>query len=235
MKKELALIMPVYNEEGAIKNVLEKWNNTLSSLNIDYQIFVYNDGSKDKTPEILNAISSEYKNITTINKENSGHGPTILKGYCDNANDFEWIFQIDSDDEMKEDSFYKLWEKRQNYDFLIGTRDGRKQALSRKIISAVSRMCIKIFYGQGVWDVNSPYRLMRTKKFKDIYFKIPKDTFAPNVIISGYCARKKLRFLEIPVSCGIRETGEISIKHFKLFKAAVKSFWQTVLFSFTKM
>lgn len=235
MKKELALIMPVYNEEGAIKNVLEKWNNTLSSLNIDYQIFVYNDGSKDKTPEILNAISSEYKNITTINKENSGHGPTILKGYCDNANDFEWIFQIDSDDEMKEDSFYKLWEKRQNYDFLIGTRDGRKQALSRKIISAVSRMCIKIFYGQGVWDVNSPYRLMRTKKFKDIYFKIPKDTFAPNVIISGYCARKKLRFLEIPVYCGIRETGEISIKHFKLFKAAVKSFWQTVLFSFTKM
>lgn len=233
--RELALIMPVYNEEGAIKNVLEKWDKTLSDLHIDYKIFAYNDGSKDKTGEILKEISSEHENIIAINKENSGHGPTILKGYRDNAEEFEWIFQIDSDDEMKEDSFHKLWENRENYDFLIGIRDGREQVLSRKIISAVSRMCIRIFYGKGVWDVNSPYRLMKTAKFKDVYFKIPSDTFAPNVIISGYCARKHLKFYETPVPCGIRETGEVSIKHFKLLKAAAKSFLQTIRFSFTKM
>ncbi len=233
--KELAVVMPVYNEEGAIKNVLEKWNKMLCELNIDYTIFAYNDGSKDRTAEILNEITSQNENIVAVNKENSGHGPTILKGYRDCCTDYEWIFQIDSDDEMKEDSFHKLWEKRNDYDFLIGIRDGREQALSRKIISAVSRMCIKIFYGNGVWDVNSPYRLMRCEKFKDIYFKIPSDTFAPNVIISGYCAKKKLRFFETPVPCGLRETGEVSIKHFKLFKAAIKSFMQTVSFSFTKM
>lgn len=70
---------------------------------------------------------------------------------------------------------------------------------------------------------------MKSTVFKELFYKIPSDTFAPNVIISGFAAKKRLKIYEIPVNCRLRETGEVSIKKWKLLKAAVKSFCQTIM------
>lgn len=232
---DLIVVMPVYNEEEAIGPVLKKWVAMLDTLKIRYQICPYNDGSKDATGEILRKISAESEGrIAGIDKPNSGHGPTILWGYREAAKLANWVFQIDSDDEMGPENFPALWSKREEYDFLVGYRDGRKQPLPRKIISFVSRLCVRIFYGKGIWDVNTPYRLMRAEVFAPFYRQIPDNTFAPNVILSGLVARYQLRFFEIPVPQHDRTTGEVSIKQWKLLKAAARSFWQTISFAFAK-
>ena len=231
--KDLAVIMPVYNEEGAIEQVINKWTQELDKYEIDYNICAYNDGSKDSTAQILESISKKYPQLKYVNKPNSGHGSTILQGYRETCNDYEWIFQIDSDDEMGPEGFNSLWNNRENYDFLVGIRDKRIQSLPRKIISKVSRLTIKLFYGfNGPYDVNSPYRLMKGKVFANLYNAIPQNTFAPNVIISGFVANRKLRFYETPVNCKLRQTGEVSIQKLKLLKAAARSFAQTIAFSF---
>ena len=233
--KSLIVIMPVYNEEGAIASVLEKWTRQLDSMEFPsgYEIHAYNDGSKDHTADILAECGEKYSGKVIVhNKPNSGHGPTILQGYRENATRAEWLFQIDSDDEMGPESFPRLWEQRNEHDFLIGIRDGRKQALPRKIISLASRLSVRIFYGESVWDVNTPYRLMRTSAFQEIYEKIPADTFAPNVIISGMAAKQKMRCFETPVPQMDRRTGTVSIRKWKLLKAALKSFRQTIAFRF---
>lgn len=229
IKKELAVVMPVFNEEDIIEKVLEKWVNALNYLSIDFQIHVYNDGSKDNTLEIIEQLASKYSPIIVHNKKNSGHGPTILIGYRENC-DAKWIFQVDSDDEMGSESFEILWNEKEKYDFLIGRRNGRNSPLARRIVSYISRIVVNIFYGCGVSDVNSPYRLMRNETFRDIFNKIPPDTFAPNVIISGIACFKKCRILEIPVAYRSRTTGEVSIKKMKLLKASIKSFIQTIKF-----
>ena len=148
--EKLAVIMPVYNEEGAIASVLEKWVNKFDSMCIDYLINVYNDGSKDNTAEILAQSSQKFiGKVRVCNKLNSGHGPTILQGYNDATNaGYTWVFQIDSDDEMGPEKFDKLWEQREKYDFLVGVRDGRKQLFSRKVISFISRLCVRVFFWQ---------------------------------------------------------------------------------------
>ena len=232
MKKDLAVIIPVYNEEGAIEKVLHKWLQEFDNYKINYDICVYNDGSKDNSSKILQSISEKEPHIKYINKPNSGHGSTILQGYRENSKEYEWIFQIDSDDEMGVEGFSKLWANRENYDFLVGKRDKRIQAIPRKIISIISRITVRLFYGtNGPYDVNSPYRLMRTEAFISLFNSIPPDTFAPNIIISGYVANKKLRFFETPVECKLRQTGEVSIKKLKLLQAAIKSFAQVIHFS----
>lgn len=234
--KELAIVMPVYNEQEAIGKVLDKWVEAIDKLGIDYAIHPYNDGSKDGSLEVIKAKEKEYPGrVIAHTKNNSGHGPTILQGYREAAAaGYKWVFQIDSDDEMGPECFASLWEQRENNDFLVGIRDGRKQALPRKIISAVSRLSVRMFYGKSIWDVNTPYRLMRVSAFEDIWNIIPENTFAPNVIISGMAAYKKLRCYEIRVPQKDRQTGEVSIKKWKLFKAAVKSFWQTIMFALKK-
>lgn len=230
---ELAVVMPVYNEQDAIENVVKKWHNELSKHNINFELHVYNDGSKDNTKQILDKLATQYSNLKVHHKTNSGHGPTILQGYRENSS-VPWIFQTDSDDELAPDSFIRLWEKRNDYDFLIGTRCERNQPKPRKIISAISRITVRIFYKKGVYDVNSPYRLMRSERLKNLFFLIPEHTFAPNVIISGMAGLRKLRIFQIEVPHQNRKTGEVSIKKWKLFKVSLRSFRQTIAFRFSK-
>lgn len=246
--ERLCVVMPVYNECEAIGPVLEKWTAALGALGMDYVIRPYNDGSKDNSLAVMREVAERLNSasaragkpgrIEVRDKPNGGHGHTILTGYRDAAADgFDWVFQIDSDDEMGPEKFGELWAARGGYDFLVGIRDGRVQALPRKIISFVSRLCVRLFYGKSVWDVNTPYRLMRVKGtdgrvgFGELFAMIPPRTFAPNVILSGLAAWHSLRCMEIRVPQHDRTTGEVSIKKWKLLKAAMKSFMQTISFS----
>jgi glycosyltransferase involved in cell wall biosynthesis len=224
---ELAMVMPVYNEEGAIRNVVRKWTDELQRFGIDFEIHAYNDGSKDQSLQILKDLAQTNQRLIVHDKPNSGHGPTILQGYRENS-DAQWIFQIDSDDEIACESFQELWEKRDSFDFLIGSRIRANQPLPRKIVSSLSRATVKIFYGTKVYDVNSPYRLMRCEGFRKYFWSLPEDLFAPNVIISGIASVDNLRVCEIPVQQRERSTGEVSIKKFRLLKAALKSYRQTI-------
>ena len=233
-KVELAVVMPVYNEAGIISEVINKWIKTLKGLDIDFEIHAYNDGSKDHTLKILNQLGLENKGLIVHDKLNSGHGPTILLAYRENS-DAEWIFQTDSDDEIGSEQFEKLWRNRGHYDFLIGRRVRSQQPLARKLISVASRAIVQMLYGSRVYDVNSPFRLMRSKAFKDLFQSLPQDMFAPNVVISGLVSLYQLRAHEIPVPQKERTTGEVSIKKVKLIKSALKSFLQTINYRFKLM
>ena len=230
-KTELAIIMPLYNEEGSIEKVIRKWIMEFRRLEIRFELHVYNDGSKDNSWKILQALNTEFEELHIHNKENTGHGPTILRGYREQM-DKPWLFQIDSDDELDIFGFEELWQSRKDYDFLIGSRGNRNSPAVRTFITWFTALTTRIFYGPGIKDVNSPFRLLRTAAFGQLFHKIPANTFAPNVIISGYAAYKKLGIKELKIKHQFRTTGEVSIKRWKLLRAAVQSFWQTIRFRF---
>jgi len=83
MPKELIIVIPVYNEAQIIQTVIKDWATTLRDLKIDFELRAYNDGSTDATSEKLHEIAPTYRALPVIDKPNSGHGPTILKGYRD--------------------------------------------------------------------------------------------------------------------------------------------------------
>lgn len=222
--KELAVIIPVYNEEEIIQTVIKEWDKKLKELNIGYVIAAYNDGSKDQSLKKLNELQLE--NLKIIDKKNSGHGPTIIKGYLDHL-DYEWLFQVDSDHELRPEDFSKLWLKRKDYDFLVGKRINRHSPLPRQIMTFISSLTIKIFYGFGMTDVNIPFRLMRVSKFQSLFTHL-QNIFAPNVIISGFACLKNLKIYQIDVPFYERQTGEVSIQKWKLLKVALKSFIETI-------
>ncbi len=229
---ELAVIIPVYNEEEIIAEVITKWAEVLTELNIDFELVAYNDGSKDHTLKILKDLEKKTSQLIVCDKVNSGHGPTILKGYQENIH-ATWIFQVDSDDEMGPEYFKNFWLNREGYDFMIGRRYGRKQSVFRSLISLISRVTVHVFYGKSVQDVNCPYRLMRVEAFKICFFSLPQDMFAPNIAIAGYVAIKQLKSLELDVPHQNRVTGQASLRQFKLlnFKGAWDSFYQTIRFA----
>ncbi len=198
---------------------------------------VINDGSKDNTLQILYENFNNEKNIKIIDKKNSGHGATILYGYKKCLDDYEFIFQVDSDNEMEAKYFNLIWKDKDKYDFVVENRLLRKQQLSRKMISKISRILVQILFNNisniKYFDVNSPYRLMRVSSFYEIISSIPDYYFAPNVVISAMAMHKKLLIKSVDISHKERNTGEVSIKKFKLLKVAIKSFIQIIKYYFT--
>lgn len=224
---ELALVMPVYNEAECIAAVIEKWHAALKACTSSFVMIILNDGSKDDTEQRLEAFWGR-PDFAIVNKSNSGHGPTILQGYdlaCEAA---DWVFQTDSDDEMPPDTFAELWRARADHDLLLGVRANRRQNAARWVITRVSRLATRVLFGAGVHDVNTPYRLMRASALKPLLSLIPRDTFAPNVIISGLAARRGWRVFEWPVPYQGRKSGVVSIVRWKLWRAAFRAFRQTV-------
>ena len=227
--RELIVVMPVYNEAECIGAVLDDWSAALSDLNIDFEIIALNDGSKDNTENVLSQYKKDAR-ITIINKANSGHGPTITQGYRDAATRADWVFQIDSDDEMKPRAFANFWKRRNRYDAIFGVRVAREQDSARKFLSAGSRATVKFLYSRGVRDVNVPYRLMRARALKPIVNAIPDSTFAPNILISGVLGKRRRRVLNLPVMHENRKTGTGSLANSKVWKIAARALVETLKF-----
>jgi dolichol-phosphate mannosyltransferase len=229
MLLDLIVVMPVYNEEECIAAVVRSWRHQLEAMGLNFLITVLNDGSRDSTGAALEAFAEDNR-VRIVNKPNSGHGPTILRGYRVAVEEARWVFQVDSDDEMKPNHFPRLWEKREKYDALFGVRVHREQDLARHLLSVGSRAMVRLLFGRGVRDVNTPYRLMRAEALRPIVTAIPDDTFAPNVIISGVFSRHRNRIHNLPVPHENRKTGTGSLTSSKVWKVAFRSLVQTLLF-----
>ena len=124
----------------------------------------------------------------------------------------------------------KVWNKRNEAECVMGVRKNRTSTPIRKLASFTAQAVNSLLFGGNIRDVNAPFRLMKSDKFKSIFQSIPRNTFAPNVIISGLVAYYKISLLQIDISFQNRQTGEVSIKQFKLLKALILSLIQTFLF-----
>jgi hypothetical protein len=127
--------------------------------------------------------------------------------------------------------FATLWRQRAGYAALLGYRAGRVQNSGRRLISAVSRLAVELLFGRGIVDVNTPYRLLRSSVLEQIIATIPADTFAPNILITGQLASSGLPVLNLPVPHEGRKSGAVSIVKWRLWMAAARSLWQTLVFS----
>lgn len=228
---ELSVVMPVYNEAGAVGPVVRSWMTELDRLKIDYELLVYDDGSRDGTADVLRDIARDEPRLVVKQHANMGHGPTISRGYREAAG--EWVFQIDSDDEMTPASFEELWTRRADYDLVLGCRKDRHSRLARRLISAGSRAVVAILFGQGLWDVNTPYRLIRRSALATMLPSIPERAFAPNVIMAGLAVRDRLRIHQTWVPHQPRRVGTGSIVGWRQWKAAFRSTLETAAVALT--
>ena len=228
---DLCAVMPVYNEEEIVAEVAESWLGVLDGLGIDYELVAIVDGATDASEQILRTVAERHPRLVVDVKPNSGHGPTILRGYRRGVVTADWVFQTDSDDEMPATAFGKLWELRHNMDAVIGIRTSRNQSLGRRAITRAARFTARVAFGCRLADVNCPYRLMRSAALAPLLAPIPDDIFAPNVVLSGMLARSGARLAEMPVPHRDRNTGVVSILGLRALRAAVRSFAQTVRLS----
>jgi len=224
MRDTLYIVMPAYNEEANIEETIKQWHSVVERTDSSSRLVIFNDGSTDKTYEIMQRLENQYSQFISITKENSGHGSTCIfaYNYCINT-DVDYIFQTDSDGQTDPVEFWQFWKKRNEYDFIIGDRTKRQDGFNRIVVTKTLKTLVWLIFGEKVKDSNTPFRLMKLNKLRPILEIIPDDFFLANVIISMLIVKRKEKTLWLPISFKPRQGGVNSINLKRIFKIGYKA------------
>jgi len=225
-QETLALIMPGCREPAIAGELPGKWESTLERLGLDYRIFVYNDGCGDDSPALLhNYVSPPGRRVTVIDPSDRGRGPAILRTCRECSGQYDWIFLTDADGGIAPESFVKLWEMRNDYDFIVGNCVGRGQNGSR-LLSKLSAFGARMLY-DGKWsEVNGPCRLMRSSACGALFDTVPEKSFAPDGMLGALAAYYGLRCAGTTVAPCESLPGGAATGRSKPVWGDVLSFWQ---------
>ncbi len=215
---KLYMIIPAYNEEATIKQVIDDWYPVVVETGQESRLVIIDDGSKDSTYTCLQEAAKTRPQLVAMTKPNGGHGATILFGYRYAVEQgADYVFQTDSDGQTLPSEFPPFWEERKNYDMIVGHRNHRKDGLSRVFVTKVLKLVIRMCFHVSVIDANTPYRLMEAKIFAEQLKLVPDDFFLTNVLINVIYTKQKRNVKYVPITFRPRQGGVNSINMKRIF------------------
>lgn len=220
----LCIVMPAYNEEGCIQEVVRGWLEVFERVATpDAKLVVVNDGSRDRTGALLDELANSSEQLIVVHQANGGHGKALRTAYDKAVElDAQWVFHVDSDDQFDTRDFELLWKERQRSLFILGFRRARHDALHRLVITRIMRTLNLMLFGAWLRDANIPFRLIEGKYLRILLDAVPPNVFAPNIFLSVLAARDGQNLMFIPVSHKERGTGKVSIVRWRLIKACLR-------------
>jgi glycosyltransferase involved in cell wall biosynthesis len=212
MNKRIAVIIPAYNEEKTVGEVVRG----VKALGQGFDVVVVNDSSRDKT-----AQSAEAAGATVIELPyNLGIGGAVQTGYKYAVmNGYDGCVQVDGDGQHPPEEITKLVEPlfANDYDIVIGSRFIRQttyrvpfmRALGIRIIS----IFLKVVCGMSVKDTTSGFRALNGRAMAFFATEYPQDYPEPESLLFAH--RKKFKVMEISIEMKDREHGISSITPFR--------------------
>ena len=221
----LSVIMPVYNEEGAIVAAIDEVKQFVLKLIPDSELVVVDDGSRDATGRLLDAAAAHDARIKVIHQPNGGHGAALLTGL--KAATGEYIFLIDSDRQILLDNFNSAWtEVLAGRDAVFGVRRRRYDPVLRLYLSRLIRHSVNVLFRVNLRDANAPYKLFRRAMWTGARDCVPDGTLAPSMFLAIAARSRGFNILEIDVTHKERDTGEVTLRKFRLLKFCARGLGQ---------
>ncbi|MFP7217105.1 glycosyltransferase family 2 protein [Lactococcus garvieae] len=172
--KTLSIIVPAYNEEETIELFFDEVNAQTVNLPLDKTFYFINDGSSDRTLDVIKMLSLKHPNVKYISfSRNFGKEAALLAGLRAASGDFVTVMDADLQDppSMLKEMYHKIQE---GYD-IVGTR-----RISRKDEPFIRSLFARAFYkimntisSTQMVDGARDYRLM-TRQVVDSILELPE-------------------------------------------------------------
>lgn len=214
MKKSLYIVMPAYNEEENIEQVIKAWYPLIEEEDRadTSRLVVADSGSSDRTHEILIELQKNYPKLQILADTEKQHGPKVLALYkYAIAQGADYIFQTDSDGQTDPMEFENFWKMTEEYDLIIGNRTARGDGKSRAYVEKVVCLLLRIYFGVKVPDANAPFRLMRADIVNKYINRMPDNYNIPNIMFTTYFKYYDEKMLFKEISFRPRQAGNNSI------------------------
>lgn len=193
---KFSIIIPAYNEEKSIAQVITGLKNFLSKEEYDYEIIVVDDGSTDQTNKILKDI----KDIKLISHPyNKGYGAAIKTG-VKNAQ-YDWLLFYDSDGQHQPKYIEKLIKYTKRYDMIIGARVGYQGPLNRQPGKKLLNWVANYLVQQKIPDLNSGFRLVKKDAFLRFSHILPNGfSLSTTITLAFFKEALNVKYISIKIN-----------------------------------
>jgi dolichol-phosphate mannosyltransferase len=198
---EISAVVPVYNEEQNLPILVPRLGEVLESLGLSYEIIFVDDGSADRSREILKEMVSRYPSLRIIGfKENRGLSAALLAGIKEARG--SKIITLDSDLQNDPDDIPKLLGHLGPYDMATGWRRGREDPWLKKISSRIANAIRNRLSGEEIKDSACTLRAFKKECIGGIPVFNGMHRFLSTLVkMEGY------KIIEVPVSHHPRKFG----------------------------
>lgn len=203
--KKIGILIPAYNEENMIIKVINRVNTELANK-FDFRILVIDDGSEDKTSQLVRKQGVELARHPV----SMGPGGALRTGYMIMKNwDIDYIVQLDADGQHDPADFHQLYQKmiEEHLDMVVGSRfliDDPDLSFVRKFGITFFTWLINFLTGLNLTDITSGFRVLTSGSLEKVCFSSEKH-WTIEMTLLAY--KNDLKMGEAPMKVIERENG----------------------------
>ncbi len=209
-KHTLSVVLPVYNEEGNIKRVLEELTDFFRRQEIfeDYEIIAVDDGSTDKTPQVLREAAAGSGRLKVITHPgNRCYGSVLVSGLKHSR--FDLFFFMDADGQFDIRDLERLARHIDAYDIVIGVRRVRQDPIYRVLIGSAYNALLCILFRLKLKDITCGFKLMKRAIFDAMALECTGGSINVEILVKAGrmgCTIKEVEVRHLPRRSG-KQTG----------------------------
>lgn len=199
-----SVVVPCYNEEGAIRETVEQLVTTLDAAGSEYELIVVDDGSRDGVAAILQDLVHHHPCLRLLQHErNRGYGAALKTGII--AARFDLIAITDADGTYPHDRLPDLIRETADADMVVGARVGPdvQYPKFRTVPKLLLTYWASWLAGRHIPDINSGMRVFR-KGVVTHFLRILPDTFSFTTTITLAMITNYYRVSYVPIDYHVR-------------------------------
>ncbi len=214
----LSIVFPAFNEADKIEKNLTAVISFFNKKDFPYEVLIVEDGSKDGTLAILQAMEQKFPNLRIFpNSKNMGKGASVKKGILAARGKYILFSDTDLATPIAEfDKFLPYLEK--GFDIVIGSRwlsssnVECKQNFTRRFFGNCFYFLIHHFVLPDITDTNCGFKAYRSKAAREIFQKQKLSRWGFDAELLFIARKKGFKIKEVPVSWFAAETSTVKIK-----------------------
>ncbi len=222
---DISVVVPVYNEEESVLETIDRIKKVMNKSSYKYEIIAVDDGSEDRSGEILEKI----KGIIVIhNTHNIGYGASLKKG-IKQAKGY-WILITDADGSYPIEDIPKLLKYIDKYDMVVGARIGKhiKTPVLRKPARWILKKIAELITKAKIPDLNSGLRIFKKEIVEKFWTILPnKFSFTSTITIAFLINDYFIKY--IPINYYARK-GKSTISPIKDFFGFIILIFRSVMY-----
>ncbi|MCL4492542.1 MAG: glycosyltransferase family 2 protein [Nitrospirae bacterium] len=177
----VSIVIPLYNEEENVEMLQERLHQALDSHKLDYEIIYVDDGSNDRTLQLLEGIQKKNGNVMVLSlRRNFGQTAAFAAGFDFARGDI--IVTMDGDLQNDPTDIPRLLEATKDYDLVSGWRKNRKDPfISRRLPSIIANWLISRVTGVRLHDYGCSLKAYKRDVIKNLKLYGEMHRFIPAV------------------------------------------------------
>lgn len=222
----LSYFFPAHNEEANLEGLVDEALATLPSIADTFEIIAVNDGSRDRTGEIADALAAAHPGIVRAvhHEVNRGYGEALRSGF--GAARFELLAFTDGDRQFRVADLARLTARlgeADRPDVVAGYRIKRADPLIRVVYARTYKLANRIFFGLRVRDVDCACKLFRREALEGVRVESGGAFFSAELLIK--VGEQGRSVVEVGVPHYPRTAGSPTGARPSVIWRAVKDFW----------